>query len=177
MPDDTNLLARISEDFKEAIVSGREDAYSRLSTTLEKMENELREYAQKLAMHEMKAVLLKLKNDEPLSDQDVAKLKSWIVGDAEYYIRREQNFENWSSDLQRLIGEMTELWVERPDVERLLKLRGLARDALDKAAAIAFYVKQKASVEKFNTATKQIGESERVVLVSLLEQKISSSRF
>lgn len=177
MSEDKNLLVRISENFQEVTASGSWEAYSKLSGTLDKMDSELRGYAQKLALDEMKAVLQKLKNDEDLVDEDLGKLKSWIVGDAEYYINREQNFDNWSADVQRLVGEIKELWMEHPDHERLLKLRGLARDALSVVANISFYVKQKESVEKFNTATKEIGESERVVLVSLLEQKVSSSSF
>ena len=177
MSEDKSLLTRISEDFQEVIDSGSGEAYSKLSGTLEKMDSELRESAQKLAIDEMKAVLQKLKNDEALVGEDLRKLKSWIVGDAEYYINKEHNSENWSANLQRLIGEIKELWIDHPDDERLLKLRRLARDALGTVADISFYVKQKESVEKFNAATKEIGESERVVLVSLLEQKISTSRF
>ena len=177
MPENMSLLTRISEDFQEAADSGSGEAYSKLSGTLTKLDSELREYSQKSAIDEMKAVLLKLKNDEALIGEDLGKLKSWIVGDAEYYINKEHNFDNWNADLRRLIGELKELWMEHPDAQRLLKLRSLARDALGAVADISFYVKQKESVEKFNAATKEIGESERVVLVSLLEQKISASRF
>ena len=173
MPENKSLLAKISEDFQEVADSGSGEAYSKLSVTLKKMGNELHLYTKKSAIDEMKAVLRKLKNDEALSGEDRRKLKSWIVGDAEYYINKEHDFDNWSANLQRLIGEIKELWMDHPDAERLLKLRRLARDALGVVADISFYVKQKESVEKFNAATKEIGESERVVLVSILEQKIS----
>ncbi|MCK5083276.1 MAG: hypothetical protein KAR31_10250 [Candidatus Omnitrophica bacterium] len=176
MSEDANLLTRITENFQEVTNTGSEDAYLQLSGTLENMDSELRGYAQKLAIDEMKAVLLKLKNDEGLQAEDLGKLKSWIVGDAQYYINREKNFENWRADLERFIKEIKELWMEHPDHERLLRLRSLAHDALGAVSNIAFYVKQKDSVDKFNTATQEIGESERVVLVSLLEQKISTSR-
>ncbi len=177
MSEDANLLTRITENFQEVTNTGSEDAYLQLSGALEKMDSELRGYTQKLAIDEMKAVLLKLKNDEGLQAEDLGKLKSWIVGDAQYYINREKNFENWRADLERFIKEIKELWMEHPDHERLLRLRSLAHDALGAVSNIAFYVKQKDSVDKFNTATQEIGESERVVLVSLLEQKISTSSF
>ena len=177
MSEDVNLLTRITENFQEVTNTGSEDAYLQLSGALEKMDSELRGYTQKLAIDEMKAVLLKLKNDEGLQAEDLGKLKSWIVGDAQYYINREKNFENWRADLERFIKEIKELWMEHPDHERLLRLRSLAHDALGAVSNIAFYVKQKDSVDKFNTATQEIGELERVVLVSLLEQKISTSSF
>ena len=177
MSEEKSLLAIMNEDFQEAASSQSAEAYTKLSGTLEKMRAELRDYGQKLAINEMKAVLRKLKNEETLSDDDRGKLQSWIVGDAEYYINKEHNFDNWSGRLQRLIGEIRESWMEHPDDARLLKLRSLAKDALTIVGDLSFYIKQKESVEKFHAATKAIGESERVVLVSLLEQKISTSRF
>ena len=174
MSEDMNLLDRISKDFQEVADSGSEESYMKLSGALEKMNGKLCEYSHKLAIDEMKVVLKKLKNDEALLDEDIGKLKSWIVGDAQYYIEKEHNFDNWSADLRRLIGEIKESWMDHPDSQRLLKLRSLARDAVGVVADISFYVKQKESVEKFNVATKEIGESERVVLVSLLEQRIST---
>ena len=100
MSEDKSLLTRISEDFQEVTDSGSGEAYLRLSGTLEKMDSELREYAQKLAIDEMKAILRKLKNDETLIGEDLKKLKSWIVGDAEYYINKEHNSDKWN-DVER----------------------------------------------------------------------------
>lgn len=177
MSEDNILLNKISEDFRGVTESGDGEAYLRLAGTLEKMESELCGYALKLVLDEMKAVLKKLKNFETLSDEDLIKLKLWIIGDAEYYIKKEHNIEEWNANLKRLIGEIKESWTDHPDAERLLKLKSLAREALGAVADVSFYIKQKESVEKFNAAIKEIGESERVVLVSLLEQKISASRF
>jgi pterin-4a-carbinolamine dehydratase len=177
MSDDKNLLSRISENFQEVTNSGSGEAYTKLSGALEKMDSELREYAQKLAIDDMKAVLQKLKNDEKLSDEDLKNLKTWIVGDAEYFISKEHDFDNWTAALERSIKEIKDLWSEHPDADRLLKLRSLARDAIGVVANISFFVTQKESVEKFNAATKEIGETERMVLMSLLEQRVSSSRF
>jgi hypothetical protein len=177
MSEENVLLSKINEDFQRVTESRNSESYLRLSGTLEKIESELSGYALKLAIDEMKAVSKKLKEYEDLSDEDMTKLKLWIIGDAEYYIKKEHNIEGWDSNLKRLIKQTNESWADHPDAERLLKLKSLAREALSAVADVAYYIKQKESVEKFNAAIKEIGESERVVLVSLLEQKISASRF
>lgn len=176
MSEDKSLRDRIKEDFQAVTNSGTLEDYIRFSGDLEKMDGELRDFAQKMAIDDMKSVLEKLKNDEELADCDFVKLKSWVVGDAEYYISKENDYDTWSADLKRIMDKITLLWIENPDPQRLLELRGLARDALGSVSDLTYYVKQKESVEKFNAATRQIGETERVVLMSLLEQKISASR-
>ena len=177
MSKKSELLDTMNENFQEALKSGNEEAYLKLSSALDKMRKELRGYAQKSTLPEMKVVLEKLKDEVPLSDEDLEHLKSWIVGDAQHHIETEKNFDKWNKEMQDTIKVISELWSDHPDPERLLKLKTLTQDASKLVGHVAFFIKQRESVKKFNAAIQEIGESERMILMSLLEQKISTSSF
>jgi cell fate (sporulation/competence/biofilm development) regulator YmcA (YheA/YmcA/DUF963 family) len=177
MAKEIDWLKIMTEQFHAVQKSGDEEAYLKLSSTFDKMQKELRVFALNATLPAMKEVLEKLKDEVPLSPGDLEHLKSWIVGDAQYYIAAEKNFNAWSAQLQEVVKSIGELWSAEPDLSKVILLRALTRDASKIIANLAYFVKQTDSVKKFNTAIQKIGESERLVLISLLEQKISSSNF
>ena len=177
MANDSELLTQMKEAYDKALQEGNEEVYLKLSMTLDKLNKELREYATKSTVPAMKEVLEKIKDEQKLSEEDIAHLKLWIVGEAEHYIEIEKNFDNWNADLQAAVAKIGESWTEDPGVEKIMELRTLTKDTSKLVSNIANYLKQKESVEKFKVAIQNIGETERMVLRSLLEQKISSSSF
>jgi hypothetical protein len=139
------------------------------------MAKELRGFAQKAVLPDMNAVLEKLKDEKPLSPADQGNLKSWIVGEAQHYIETERDFDVWNAQLQDMVKVAKEMWSSEPDYDKAIRLRVLIQRAAKVGAHIAYFVKQAESVKKFNAAIQKIGASERLALISLLEQKISTS--
>ncbi len=177
MAEAGELLKNMITSYEEAVKSNDQEAYLKVTIALERINKELRGYTQKLTLPEMKEVLEKIKEEEPLSEGDLKNLKSWIVGDAQHYIDLETNFDSWNDELTNITAKMKELWTENPDTDRITQLRTLTQDAAKMVANIAFYLKQQASVTRFNAAIQDIGETERMILMSLLQQKISDSKF
>jgi len=177
MSDDRNLFTKMSEDYQAVTSSGAGETYSKLSTTLEKMDASLREYAQDLTLSEMKAIVKKLKKNGAIASSELKQMKLWIVGDAEYYTKMENNFDDWKNELQRLITAINDSWAEQPNVEQVLMLRGLVRDAIRTIADLFYFVQQKDRIAKFNDSTEEIDALEREFLVRLLEQKIKSPHY
>jgi len=177
MAQDKNLFVKVSEDYRAASQSESGNLYSRLSSTLESMDASLREYAQDMTLGEMNTILKKLREDGQLSSEEMDHLKFWIVGDAEYYTKMENNYEDWKRELERLISVINDLYTESPTVEQVAKIRGTVRDAIRTIADIFYFVQQKERIEKFKDSTEEIDASERQILVRLLEQKIKSPHY
>ena len=177
MSNDVNLIMKMRQDYETVKQSQSGESFSRLSMTLEQIDEGLREYIQKFTLQDMKGVLEKLKKGQDLAAKDLEQIKLWIIGDAEYYTKMENSYDGWNNELTRIIKAINELWPDQADIETLLKLRGLVRDGIRTIADIFYFVQQKERVEKFTESTENIDEDERLLLVNLLEQKIKSSHF
>ena len=177
MAEFSKIIAKLNQDYATTLKAGTGDAYSRLSTIMTELENYLREYIQSLSEKDMKQVIAKLKKGETINPDDLAQIRLWIVGDAEYYAKMENNFNDWQAEFRRLVDEISRYENERIDINSAWKLRALFRDAINVLSDIFYFVEQKDRVEKFTETTQEIDPEERAVLVRLLEQKLQSSDF
>ena len=177
MSNFTQIIGKLNEDYQSAIQSNNGDGYSRLSTILGELESVVREYIQDITEDQIKNIIEKLKNGDDISIEDKDFIRLWIVGDADYYTKLENNFEDWKKELDRLMGEINHYQIDNPDVETASKLRGLFRDASRVIADIFYFTQQRERIERFQASTDEIDQTERAILIRLLEQKIKSSDF
>jgi len=121
--------------------------------------------------------LPKLKAGKPLTASDLKTLELLIVGDAEYFLRYETEFDHWKSQLQQLINEISQLQSSLLDVDGLMHLRALCGEVRRVLPAIVYYLNQKERTQKFQQAAQGPVDADAYrVLAEIVEQMLVSEK-
>ena len=177
MDNFNEILEKLGQDYDSTLQKGTGDAYSRLSTIFEELGAYMREYIQDITLDEIKVVIGKLKGGGDLTLADKDQIKLWLVGDADTYSKMENNYQDWLDELGRLMNELRKFSDITPDVASCSKMRALFRDGSRVLADLFYFIEQKDRVEKFEKSSQNFTDTERGILVRLLEQKIQSPDF
>jgi hypothetical protein len=118
-----------------------------------------------------------LQNDKQLVAEELELIKLWIIGDAESYIKMENNFQDWIEEFKRL--EMVLIQYENKDcsIPDLFEIHGILEDAIRISYDIANYLEKKERIEKFLpklSDTNTLSDKDRDILVSVLTGKLKS---
>ena len=99
---------------------------------------------------QMREIADKIHREIPLLPDENELIRLWVIGEQETYVRTENDFQNWQTELERLRLNITVLKAKpEPNFYDLIKLRGSAQDALYLLGNIARYVQQQNNVKEF----------------------------
>jgi hypothetical protein len=143
--------------------------YGALGDQVEELEAQAREaFRSKM---DVCSLLPKLKAAKPLTPDDLKTLELLIVGDAEYFLKYENDLEQWKSEIKKLLGEMAGLQSSDLDVDRLMHLRALCAEVRRVLPDVVYYLDQKERSAKFEEATRKPLDPEGYrVLAEIIEQ-------
>jgi hypothetical protein len=151
------------------------DNYGALGDQVEELEGQAREAFQ--SRMNFASLLPKLKAGKSLTPADLKTLELLIVGDAEYFLKYETEFDHWKSEIQQLLGEMSKLQSSNLDVDGLMHLRALCAEVRRVLPAVVYYLDQKERAGKFQQATQGPIDAEASrVLVEIIEQMLVSDK-
>lgn len=128
------------------------DNYGTLAGQVDEIEGRAREMFESEV--DIASLLKKLKEAKPLDAADLKTLELLIVGDAEYYLKYETEVDHWKNEVKQVIAEISKLQPGPFDVDTLMHLRALCREAARVLPAIVFYLDQKECAARFQAATK-----------------------
>jgi len=148
------------------------DNYGALGDQVEELEGQARQAF--LAKVEIASLLPKLKTGKPLTPEDLKTLELLIVGDAEYFLKYENDLEQWKSEIKKLLGEISNLQSSDLDVDGLMHLRALCAEVGRVLPDVVYYLNQKERTSKFQAATREPLDPEGYrVLAEIVEQMLS----
>jgi hypothetical protein len=151
------------------------DNYGALGDQVEELEGQAR--AAFLAKMGISALLPKLKTGKPLTPEDLKTLELLIVGDAEYFLKYENDLEQWKSEIKKLLGEISNLQSSDLDVDGLMHLRALCAEVGRVLPDVVYYLNQKERTSKFQAATREPLDPEGYrVLAEIVEQMLLSGK-
>jgi hypothetical protein len=151
------------------------DNYGILGDQVEELEAQAREAFQ--SKMDFASLLPKLKAGKPLTPSDLKTLELLIVGDAESYVKDKPEVEHWKTELQRVLGEIGKLQSATLDVDGLMHLRTLCREAREALADLVFYFDAKERAAKFKAATQEPIDPEGYrVLAEIVQAMLSSDK-
>jgi hypothetical protein len=174
MADIKGQLQRIMTDYASFTQKPSPGECWKLSLTLQDFENVLREHIQEITMSQVSGVIGKLRARTPLTVEDKDFLRLWLVGDADRYIALENNFQEWSVELTRLMGEFQRTDIATTDFTTMANLKAQSLDAIRVLGDILFFLGQKERIDNFVESTKEIDPEETQILIQILEGKIRS---
>ena len=147
------------------------DNYGALGDQVEELEGQTRQAF--LAKMEIASLLPKLKTGKPLTPEDLKTLELLIVGDAEYFLKYENDLEQWKSEIRKLLGEISNLQSSDLDVDSLMHLRALCAEVGRVLPDVVYYLNQKERTSKFQAAMREPLDSEGYrVLAEIVEQML-----
>jgi hypothetical protein len=149
--------------------------YEVLEDFIEEIEGQSREAFE--SKMDVASLLPKLKNAKPLQPADLKTLELLIVGDAEYYLKYEPDLNTWRREAKRIIAEIAGLKSTELDVDGLMHLRALCREARRVLPDLVFYFDQKERAARFAAATKgPIDQEGYRALTEIVEGMIGSDK-
>ncbi len=173
----SNLSERIDKSFSKAERMTDSASYQQIGVIFSNAEAQVREYIQDITKEEIKRIFGKLKSGREITPEELKFIKLWIVGDAEYYVKLENNFNDWLLELKRIIGEINKMKDLEPNVENASHLKALLEDGKRVIFDIAFFLEKKERIRNFEEATLEIDREERDLLIKLLKGKLVSGEF
>lgn len=128
------------------------EGYQALDEQLEELETLAKKHFEGHANY--KSLLSKLENGNALTPDELNTLKLLMVGDAEYYMKYDDDFDRSESELKKIVEEIRKLQSSNLDLDGLMHLRVLCREACSVGRPAAFYLEQKERLHKFEEATR-----------------------
>ena len=168
-------IEKLKTEYEVAINNFTASGCWRLSTVMQEFEGSLREHIQEQTRDEIVQVVAKLRSKQPLDQKEIDYIKLWIVGDAEYYVKLENNVQDWIKEIKRIVGVVVAVDHNEVDFEASSKLRAQLLDGMRVLGDIMFFLKQKERIQNFTESTQEIDDQERDLLIMLLEGKVISS--
>lgn len=170
--DDTRrALGPVLEALAQNISNTKPDAeaYGRLVGDFNDLSGSLDEIMRKFTGNEVHGVIERLENDGPVTKRDLTLIRMWIVGDAEEYVRTENNFQDWCVELDRLKQEFLALQEKDMGLADVIHLKALLLDASKLVPSIIFYLEQQAKVKRFDDASQCLDAEQKKLLASILK--------
>jgi len=70
----------------------------------------------------------------------VKTLELLIVGDAEYFLKYETEFDHWKAEIQQLLADMSKLQSDDLDIDGLMHLRALCNEVRRVLPDVVYYL-------------------------------------
>jgi len=169
----TALLDRITST-PSVDANSDEGRLNALSAALARLNDELREQMQAATVEQITPLISVLEADGPVGAKELELIRLWLVGDAEYYVKTENDLSAWVAELDRLLGVLRQLRSEAVTPTTMARMEATVREALRVASDIAFYRQEEERVRSFQNATNQLTRDDKQTLARLLARKLSS---
>ena len=115
-------------------------------------------------------LLAKLRDGGLLTPDELQTLRSLIVGDADEYLKYDDEFAQSKSELHRIMEQIRRLQSGNLDAEALMHLRVLCREATNVLAETVQYLDKKERVRNFDEHTRgPLTSDTRCMLAGIVE--------
>jgi hypothetical protein len=150
-------------------------SFEEMTGALVDLSNELRESYQRAFVAPVTIMIGKLREGRGLDPAELALAEAFMVGDAEAYVRLENDFQGWLTELDRLVTVLIHLRA-RLDPPQLLDALGEVEDARRGLGNICNYLEQRERVEGYRrTIADGLDATRAKLLAELLQQKLDSA--
>lgn len=177
MTVETDQLVETIQSLKEtascALAHDSADDFEAFERHLNEIDAFVREVQQSLWTNEAQGAIRRLEKGDPLNEQDQELIRTFLISDAESYLKYENNYRDWLNELKRLVDELCKQ-VNTVDRDTIADLRGVLKDAIRLVPDIRNYLDEKRRLEKFEQAIGTLDKPSRDLLVRLLREQLRS---
>jgi hypothetical protein len=167
-------LKGMSRAMQQAQADNTSESYGFVATELVKSKNNIQHAIEQATAVAVAAIIGKLEHNQPLTEDEKQTVKLWVVGDAEGYVKSENNFQDWLKEYRRLI-DVIAAWESRTDsVQELVEVHGLLEDAIKLADAVAHYLEDRERVARFENAMTSMNAEDSKFIAGMLKSMLNS---
>jgi hypothetical protein len=153
--ESTEITAQMSEAMNTAAQCSSAETienYSHLAAQLQELDTIA---ARSLRSHAIsQPILTKLQQGATLTPDELKTVRALIVGDADQYLKYDDDFEDAKNELKKILGEIQGLASPDSNLESLMHLRVLCREASSALGPVMHYLEQKERVRNFEEHTR-----------------------
>jgi hypothetical protein len=168
-------LRGMSRAMQEAQARHNSDAYGYAATELVKSKDQIRQAIEQATAEAISAIIPKLEKNEPLNAAEKEMVKLWVVGDAEGYVKMENNFQDWLKEYRRLLDAIADWEGKAGTVQELVEVHGVLEDAIKVAAAVAHYLEDQERVARCDNALTNLNAEDNKFIAGLLKSMLTST--
>jgi len=181
MPNAHDVDSKIDEVINvsnQSFNTETEAHYQEFQDQIDALEGLARETFQAKLENMYLPILAKLEEGESLTAAEHNILELLVVGEAEYYLKYENELEHWRGELKRLIEEIKKQRAEGlEEIDGLMRLRALCREAMRILPDMTYYFREKERIRKFEEMTKgAIDVETRRSLANLIKEMMESDQ-
>jgi hypothetical protein len=147
-PVKTTIKAALDQAAR-CVASETSENYDALDALAQTLDGQAREALQ--SKLDLASLLPKLKQQKPLTPDDLKTLELLIVGDSESFVKYESDLPHWKAEVQRLVNELN--GVTAADVDGLLHVRAVCQEMRRVIPDVVYYLDDKERIERFRNAT------------------------
>lgn len=154
MSDAKDILVTMREvlDLAAPVHTETSDRYEVLGRHVLLLQKQAQEALQAKLQSEGRPILRKLEAGKELTDTEWDVVKLLIIGDAQYYVKYENDVTAWENEVARMAKEIAKLREKSMDeLESLLHLKAACEDAMKVLPDLTFYTREKERIERFET--------------------------
>lgn len=172
--DSRTLAAAARSAYTKYASDGGADSLRKLYDILHDLNGALREEMQKATLEPVKIIISRIDQGIPLTPDDLQFIRLWLVGDAEAYVARENDFDNWQKELTRLMDAISAEAPSAASVKAAMDLQAAVTDAMMLIPSLQRYLESQDRVKRFESSTRTIDPGTALAIKNLLEGKIKS---
>ena len=167
-------LKGMSQAMKQAQADNTSESYGYVATELVKSKNDIRQAIEQATAGAVAAIIGKLENNQPLTEAEKQTVKLWVVGDAEGYVKSENNFQDWLQEYRRLMDVIAAWESKTGSIQELVEVHGVLEDAIKLADAVAHYLEDRERVVRFENAMTSMNAEDNKFIAGMLKSMLTS---
>jgi hypothetical protein len=167
-------LKGVSQAMKQAQADNSSESYGYVATQLVQSKNEIRQAIELATTEAVAAIIGKLENNQPLNEAEKQTVKLWIVGDAEGYVKMENNFQEWLAEYRRLLDVIADWEGKTGSVQELVEVHGMLEDAIKVADDVAHYLEDRERVARCEAALRNLNAEDNKFMAGMLKSMLDS---
>ena len=171
----TETIRNLHEVAQSALANESTEEFCGFEKYVNEVEAFVRETQQAMWAHEADATIKNLDDGTPLTEGDKDLIRTFLISDAESYLKHENNFGDWKRELKRLTDEL----VRRANVidrDTIGDLRGVLKDASRLVPDIRNFLEERQRIQKFEAALDSLDTSSRTMLGRLIREQLKSDK-
>ena len=167
-------LNGMSKAMKQAQADNTSESYGYVATQLVQSKNAIRQAIEQATAEAVAAIIGKLENNQPLNEAEKQTVKLWVVGDAEGYMKMENNFQDWLKEYRRLLDVIAAWENKTGSVQELVEVHGVLEDAIKVADAVSHYLEDRERVARCETALSNLNAEDNKFIAGMLKSMLAS---
>ena len=164
----------ISQAMKQAQADNTSESYGYVATQLVKTKDGVRQAIEQATAEVVAAIIVKLENHQPLTEGEKQTVRLWVVGDADGYVKMENNFQDWLKEYRRLLDVIADWEGKTGSVQELVEVHGVLEDAIKVADAVAHFLEDRERVARCETALSNLNAEDNKFIAGMLKSMLDS---